>query len=244
MYFSERIDSRLLGKLFQEVVFLLISYVRTVVLYLVLIAVIRLLGKRQIGQLEPSELVVAMLVADLASIPMQDSAIPLLSGLVPILTVLGLELVLSMLSMRSIRLRRLLCGTPVILIDNGKLLEKNLRKTRITLDELTEQLRQKDILDLDSVQFAILETGGQLSVFPYPETIPASAQDAGVAVQKQYLPITVISDGCVLEDNLRRSGKDMQWLQRQLRKQKAAVQQTLLLTVDGSNRVVFRRKEG
>ncbi len=223
---------------------MLISYVRTVVLYLVLIAVIRLLGKRQIGQLEPSELVVAMLIADLASIPMQDSAIPLLSGLVPILTVLGLELVLSMLSMRSIRLRRLLCGKPVILIDNGKLLEKNLRKTRITLDELTEQLRQKDILDLDSVQFAILETGGQLSVFPYPEKTPASAEDAGVAVQRQYLPITVISDGCVLADNLRRSGKDMSWLQRQLRKQKATIRQTLLLTVDGSNRVVFRRKEG
>lgn len=221
----------------------MVSYVRTVVLYLVLIAVIRLLGKRQIGQLEPSELVVAMLVADLASIPMQDSAIPLLSGLVPILTVLGLELVLSMLSMRSIRLRRLLCGKPVILIENGKLLEQNLRKTRITLDELTEQLRQKDILDLDSVQFAILETGGRLSVFPYPENVPASAQEAGIAVPKQYLPITVISDGCVLQENLRTAGKDMQWLQRQLRKQKAAVKQTLLLTVDGSGRTVFRRKE-
>ncbi len=222
---------------------MLISYVRTVILYLVLIAVIRLLGKRQIGQLEPSELVVAMLIADLASIPMQDSAIPLLSGLVPILTVLGLELVLSMLSMRSIFLRKLLCGKPVILIENGKILENNLRKTRVTLDELTEQLRLKDILDIDSVQFAILETGGQLSVFPYPEKAPASAEDAGIAVKAQYLPVTIISDGKLLRDNLQKAGKDTHWLQKQLKAQRATAQDTLLLTVDGSNRVVFRRKE-
>lgn len=222
---------------------MLISYVRTVILYLVLIAVIRLLGKRQIGQLEPSELVVAMLIADLASIPMQDSAIPLLSGLVPILTVLGLELVLSMLSMRSIFLRKLLCGKPVILIENGKILESNLRKTRVTLDELTEQLRLKDILDIDSVQFAILETGGQLSVFPYPEKAPASAEDADIAVKAQYLPVTIISDGKLLRDNLQKAGKDTHWLEKQLKAQRATAQDTLLLTVDGSNRVVFRRKE-
>ena len=222
---------------------MLISYVRTVILYLVLIAVIRLLGKRQIGQLEPSELVVAMLIADLASIPMQDSAIPLLSGLVPILTVLGLELVLSMLSMRSIFLRKLLCGKPVILIENGKILESNLRKTRVTLDELTEQLRLKDILDIDSVQFAILETGGQLSVFPYPEKAPASAEDADIAVNARYLPVTIISDGKLLRDNLQKAGKDTHWLQKQLKAQRATTQDTLVLTVDGSNRVVFRRTE-
>lgn len=222
---------------------MLISYVRTVILYLVLIAVIRLLGKRQIGQLEPSELVVAMLIADLASIPMQDSAIPLLSGLVPILTVLGLELVLSMLSMRSICARKLLCGKPVILIENGKILENNLRKTRVTLDELTEQLRLKDILDIDSVQFAILETGGQVSVFPYPEKLPATAEDAGLTAQAQYLPITVVSDGHLFKDNLRKAGKDPLWLEKQLKAQKATIQSTLLLTVDDNNRVVFRRKE-
>ena len=232
------------GKAFPRGGFLLISYVRTVILYLVLIAVIRLLGKRQIGQLEPSELVVAMLIADLASIPMQDSAIPLLSGLVPILTVLGLELVLSMLSMRSLFARKLLCGKPVILIENGKILEGNLRKTRVTLDELTEQLRLKDILDIDSVQFAILETGGQMSVFPYPEKIPATAEDAGIAVAEQSLPITVISDGKLFKDNLKHAGKDLVWLKKQLENQKATIPSTLLLTVDRSNRIVFRRKEG
>ena len=120
---------------------MILSYIRTIVVYLVLIAVIRLMGKRQIGQMEPSEFVVTMLVANLASIPMQDGAIPLYSGVVPIVTVLGLELVLSALSLRSLKLRRLLCGKPVILIENGQLLQDNLRKTRITLDELSGHLR-------------------------------------------------------------------------------------------------------
>ena len=126
----------------KEVDRLILSYVRTIILYLVLIMVIRLMGKRQIGQMEPSEFVVTMLVANLASIPMQDGAIPLYSGLVPILTVLGIELVLSAMSLRSIGLRKVLCGKPVILIETGRILQDNLRKTRVTLDELTGHLRE------------------------------------------------------------------------------------------------------
>ena len=167
---------------------MLLVYIRTTILYLVLIAVIRMMGKRQIGQMEPSEFVVTMLVANLASIPMQDSAIPLLSGVVPILTVLGVELVLSALCLRSIRLRKLLCGKPVILIENGRILQENLRKTRVTLDELTELLREKDVLDIQTVQYAILETSGRVSVFPYPKDRPATAKDAGIQAQEQYLP--------------------------------------------------------
>ena len=124
---------------------MILSYLRTMVLYAVLIAVIRLMGKRQIGQMEPSEFVVTMLVANLASIPMQDAGIPLYSGLVPILTVLGAELILSSLSLRSVKLRQLLCGKPVILIENGRILQNNLRRTRLTMDELTELLREKDV---------------------------------------------------------------------------------------------------
>ena len=122
---------------------MLLSYVRTVILYLILIAVIRLMGKRQVGQMEPSEFVVTMLVANLAAIPMQDSGIPLHGGLIPILTVLGLELVLSAISLYSVRFRRLLCGKPVILVENGCILRENLRRTRVTLDELTGQLRER-----------------------------------------------------------------------------------------------------
>ena len=181
---------------------MILSYTRTIILYLLLIAVIRLMGKRQIGQMEPSEFVVTMLVANLAAIPMQDGGIPLFSGFVPIVTVLGVELVLSALSMKNLPLRKLLCGKPVILIENGNILQKNLQKTRITLDELMGHLREKDVLDLTAVQYAILETNGNLSVFPYPKEKPASAKDAGIQVSKQSLPVMVVSDGVLLEKNL------------------------------------------
>jgi uncharacterized membrane protein YcaP (DUF421 family) len=203
----------------------------------------RLLGKRQIGQLEPSEFVLAMLIADLASIPMQDSGIPLLSGLVPIVTILSLELTLSGLTMASVKFRRLLCGKPVILIENGRLMQENLRKVRITLDELTAKLRLKDVLDLKTVQYAILETDGSLSVFPFPKDIPATARDAGIQAKKQYLPLTVISDGVLIADNLQKAGKDLAWLNRVLAEQKATMEETWLLTVDGADRVIFYKKE-
>ena len=222
---------------------MIISYIRTVILYLVLILSIRLLGKRQVGQMEPSEFVVTMLVANLASIPMQDGGIPLYSGLVPILTVLGIELVLSVLSMRSIHVRSLLCGKPVILIENGKILPENLQKTRITLDELTAHLREKDVLDFRTVQYAILETNGNLSVFPFPKDKPATAKDAGVQAAKQYLPVTIISDGKVLQHNLEKAGKDLSWVKRTLSEQGAAEKSTLLLTVDAGGNVVFLPKE-
>ena len=222
---------------------MIISYVRTIILYLVLITVIRLLGKRQLGQMEASEFVVTMLVADLAAIPMQDAGIPLLTGLIPILTVLGTELTLSSLSLRSIKLRKLLCGKPVILIENGNLMQKNLRATRITLDELSSLLREKDILDMRTVQYAILETNGNLSVFPFPKERPASAKDAGIQAKAQYLPLTIISDGRVLQDNLQKAGKDAHWLSKILKQHDASPASTLLLTVDGADRVEFYRKE-
>ena len=223
---------------------MVLSYVRTILLYLVLIAVVRLMGKRQIGQMEPSEFVVTMLVANLASIPMQDGGIPLLSGLVPILTVLGIELVLSTLSLRSIFLRKLLCGKPVILIENGRILQENLRKTSITLDELTGHLRIKDVLDPEEVQFAILETDGSLSVFPYPKHRPANAEEAGITAKPQYLPITIIGDGHLFRENLQLLGKDENWVHRVLHEQGATIATTFLLTADISDHICFYPKEG
>ena len=210
---------------------MILAYLRTIILYLVLIASVRLLGKRQIGQMEASEFVVTMLVANLASIPMQDPAIPLYTGLVPILTVLGAELVLSGLIMHSVLLRRFFCGKPAILIDNGKILQDNLRKTRVTLDELTGHLREKDVLDIRSVQYAILETDGNLSVFTYPEK------------GKQYLPVTIIEDGFFSKENLQKAGKDETWLSRILEENSSQIHNTLLLTVDGGDNVVWIRKE-
>ena len=210
---------------------MILSYFRTMALYLVLIFSIRLMGKRQIGQMEASEFVVTMLVANLASIPMQDSAIPLLSGLVPILVVLGMELVMSCAILKSVRFRQLLCGKPVILIDKGKILYENLKAVRVTMDELTGHLRQKDVLDISTVQFAILETDGNLSVFPY------------VQGQDQFLPITVIQDGRCSRENLKKAGKDANWLEKFCKKENVSPEDVLLLTVDEKNRTVLLRKE-
>ena len=223
---------------------MILSYLRTLVLYLVLILSIRLMGKRQIGQMEASEFVVTMLVANLAAIPMQDGAIPLYSGLVPILTVLGAELVLSGLILRSVAVRRFFCGKPVILIDNGKILSENLRATRVTLDELTGHLREKDVLDVSQVQYAILETDGNLSVFPFPQFRPASAREVGIHPKKQYLPVTIIEDGYVSQENLQKAGKDATWMEKILREHGAEAKETLLLTVDGGGRVLWLGKEG
>lgn len=206
---------------------MILSYTRTAVLYLVLIGVIRLMGKRQVGQMEPSEFVVTMLIANLASIPMQDGAIPLLTGLIPILTVLGVELVLSWATLRSLGIRRLLCGKPVILIDNGRLLRDNLLRTRISMDELTAQLRQKDILDITAVQYAILETNGTLSVFPRPAD----------------LPVSLIADGVLLTENLPRAGKTPAWVAETLQKLGTTQSETLLLTVDSREHTVWLGKE-
>lgn len=218
---------------------MILAYIRTVVLYLVMILSVRLMGKRQIGQMEASEFVVAMLVADLASVPMQDNAVPLLSGVVPLLTVVGMELILSFLVLKSVRVRKLLCGKPVILIDNGKILQDNLRKTRLTMDELMSHLRQKDVLDLEAVQYVILETDGNLSVFPYPEQKPASAADAKITVKKLNLPVTIINDGVISQEDLRRAGKNMAWLRKTLGKHRARQETTLLLSVDEEDHVIW-----
>ena len=215
------------------------SLIRTAVLYLVLMGAIRLMGKRQVGQMEPSEFVVTMLVANLASIPMEDLKMSVFTGIIPIAVVLVLELGLSWVCLRSVRLRRLFCGKPVILIENGRILRENLRRTRVSLDELTGQLREKDVLDILTVRYAILETNGNISVFLWPDAYPPSARDMGIRVEDQPMPVTLVADGYLYRENLARAGKDELWLDRQLRKKKTELKDTLLLTVDENDRVVF-----
>ena len=222
---------------------MILSYVRTIILYMALIFCIRMMGKRQIGQMEPSEFAVTMMVANLATIPMENEGIPLHSGLVPMLTILGTELALSGATLRSLFLRKLLCGKPVILIENGRILQENLRSTRVTLDELTGHLREKDVLDLRSVQYAILETNGNLSVFPFPSEIPASARDAGIHPTDRFLPVTVISDGQLLRQNLQVAAKDEAWVHKVLGEYRSSIAGTWLLTVDKSDQVVWLGKE-
>ncbi len=221
---------------------MLVGLIRSFFLYLILIAVIRLMGKRQLGQMEASEFVVTMLVADLAAVPMQDLGIPLLSGLIPILTVLFLELFLSALSYYSITIRKLFCGKPVILMENGKILQENLKKTRLTPDELTELLREKEITDLETVKYAILEANGQLSALVYPEYQPVTPQDMNIQVKELSLPITIISGGKLLKENLQISGRDEKWLGTLLKKHGCTVNKVYLLTVEASGKTYLSIK--
>ena len=216
---------------------------KTVLLYLILFAAMRLVGKRQLGQMEPTEFVVTMLVANLASIPIENPDIPISHGLIAILSVVVLEMIFSTVALHCIRFRRILCGKPVILMENGKFLQDNMRKNRVTLDELISQLREKDIMDPQSVQYAILETGGNLSVFPYPQERPASAKEAGIATDQASLPITIVTDGKIYPDNLQTAGKDRSWIDQILRQHNTTLKDTFLLTVDKQDKVFFLGKE-
>ena len=222
---------------------MLISFLRTILLYTALVFCIRLMGKRQVGEMEPAEFVVTMLLANLAAGPMQDGTLPLLSALLPILTVLALELVLAVLSMKSEWMSRLLCGKPEILIREGRIDQKALIAARMSMDELNEQLREKDVFDLGAVQYAILETDGELSVLLYPEKRPATAETAGISPKPASLPFTIVSDGTLMQENLSLSGHDRAWLDRELERRRIKLQELFLLTVDRLGRIVAVKKE-
>ena len=218
---------------------MLISLIRAVILYLALILVVRLMGKRQLGEMEPMEFVVTMLIANLAAVPMQETGTPLLARLLPILVVLSVELVLSVLTYRSVGVRRFLCGKPVILIENGRLLQQNLKKTRVNTDELSEYLRIQGVTDLAQVQYAILETSGAISTFLYPKYEPASAKDAGVQASARKLPVTVIASGRLQKQNLPLLGKDEAWVQGILQSYNCRMQDVYLLTSEPGGKLYF-----
>ena len=218
--------------------------IRTVILYFFIVVGIRLMGKRQVGELEPSELVVSLVIADLASVPMQDYGIPLLTGLIPIFVLLALTMILSVLTMKSIRLRTLLCGCPSIIIQRGKIDYLEMRRNRLTVDELLEDLRTKGFTDPSQVNYAVLETNGQLSVLPFSAQKPPTACQLGLDTQEQELPLVLISDGRLLEDNLSQLGYDDAWLQNQLKeKYCTAVSNVLLLLADSTGIIYFSAKE-
>lgn len=220
-----------------------ISFIRTLILYLVIILTLRVMGKRQVGELAPSELVVAILISDLAAVPMQDIGIPLLSGVIPIVTLLALELLASEISMRSIHFRSFLCGKPVFIIRDGKLDQKAMAKNRLTTDELFECLRQNSILDISQVQYAILETNGQLSTMLYPKYAPLTATDSGKKPKPPEYPVMVISGGRLISENLTALGLDEGWLRQQLFAQGLDQQEVFLMTATESGQTLVLRKE-
>ena len=221
------------------------AFFRTVILYLLLIAGLRLSGKRQIGELEPIELVLTLLISDLASVPMQDFALPLFNGVIPIITLIALSTLFSAISLRNVRFRDLVCGQPALVIVDGKLRQETMRRNRLTLDELFEQLRGQGITDLSDVKYAVLETNGRLSVLPRSPLQPVTPEQLGLDVQDNvFLPIILINDGRVLTDNLRQAGRDDRWLVQELHRQGIArSQDVFLLSVDQQGAVVCLRKE-
>ena len=213
------------------------AFFRTVILYLLLIAGLRITGKRQIGELEPIELVLTMLLSDLASVPMQDFGIPLVNGIVPIVTLLSLSMLLSYGSLRSVRFRTLLCGEPTLIIRSGHILQDAMR---------LEALRGQGISDLQEVKYAVLETSGQLSVLPRADCQPVTPRQLSLQPEDpQTLPTVVISDGRLLRRSMERLGLDDGWLQARLRDAGVrSPREVFLLSVDEAGSVVCLPKEG
>lgn len=220
-----------------------ITLIRTALLYGLLILSVRLMGKRQVAEMEPAEFVVTMLLANLAAVPMQDNGLPLLSGVVPILTILALELILAVLSMKFLPLRRLLCGVPTLLIRDGVIDQKALSAARVSLDELEQKLREKDVFDYAQVAFAILETDGELTVMSHPQYQSATREDVGGDLSPASLYYNIISDGVILKDNLRVSGLTGEWLRNLLKQHSCRAGEVFLLAVDREGNTRFVRKE-
>lgn len=228
----------------QNGVFMVIALVRTVILYFVIVGGIRLMGKRQIGELEPTELVVALLIADLASVPMQDYGIPLLFGIIPIITLLCLTMAVSVLTVRSVRFRSIFCGRPSIIIEKGAIVQREMMKNRLTIDELMEELRLNGVTDLTTIHYGILETNGQLSLLPYAKEIPVTAEQMGKTPKDAGLPLVIINDGQLFQKNLAKRGLDTIWLHDQLAMRNLSHHsQVYLFTVDEGQGVYCLPKE-
>lgn len=216
------------------------AFFRTAILYVLLIVGLRLTGKRQIGELEPIELVLTMLLSDLASVPMQDFGIPLVNGVIPIVTLLAMSMLLSCVSLRNVRFRTLICGKPAIIIRNGRLQQDAMRHNRLTLDELFEELRTQGVTDISDVKYAVLETGGQLSVLLRTAAQPATPEQMRLDCEDDvFLPTVIINDGRLLRGNLRQTGHDEAWLQAQLSKNGVdAPSQVFLLSIDERGEII------
>ncbi|MFZ5352141.1 MAG: DUF421 domain-containing protein [Bacillota bacterium] len=197
---------------------MLIVFLRTLILYAVIVIIMRLLGKKQIGELQPSELVLALVIADLAATPMEDVDVPLMNGIIPILTLFIAEELLSYISLKSERARGIISGKPSIVVEKGKIIEEEMKRLRYNINDLLEQIRLNGHKSIDEVEFAILETSGQLSTFPFPSKKPVTIEDLKLNAESEGLPVTLIIDGRALGHNLKIAGVDAEWLERELRK--------------------------
>ncbi len=222
---------------------MIITAVRTAIIYIVLIVGLRITGKRQLGELQPIELVVTLLISDLAAVPMQENGIPLLNGLVPIAVLISLELILSVCMMKSNGLSRLISGNPVVIIHEGIVQQPALRKLRLTVEDLTESLRQQGFFDLQEIQYAIAETNGSISVFPFSKNQPATKNDLQGEIAENFAAVPLVNDGKLVEWGLSFCGISEKKVYTVLKKKKCPLANTLLLTADKNGHYFLIEKE-
>ena len=221
---------------------MLITFIRTIILYIIVLIVMRLMGKREIGQLQPFELAISIMIADLAAVPMSDTGIPITNGIIPILGLLVMHLLISLINLKSFKARELICGRPTILIYRGKIDEKALKKERFTINELEERLRGNNVINIGDVEYAILETSGQITVIQKPSkrnTIPA---DFGIEPDYEGIPYDLVIDGKIMKENLRKINKDEKWLRKQVGKFNISPEEALVVTYDGKGQIFCQEK--
>ena len=222
---------------------MLITFIRAMILYIVVLIVMRLMGKREIGQLQPFELAIAIMIADLAAVPMSELGIPLTNGIIPILALLVIYMIISVLNMKSIKFRKVISGQPSLLIYRGRIDEKVLRKERITINELQERLRVDNIFNLSEVEYAILETNGEVTVIQKPEKRNVIVEDLNINPEYEGIPYDLVVDGKIMNENLKAIGRDIIWLEKQLKKFDAKPSNTLIATIDGKGDFFCQKKE-
>ena len=222
---------------------MLIVFARTIILFLFVMVVIRAMGKRQIGELQPFELVLAIMIAELAAVPMEDKEIPLINGIIPILTLLLLQVAMSFISLKNDKLRGIISGAPSVLIENGKIQEKELEKQRYNLTDLMEQLRLKNYPNISDVEYAILETSGELSVIPKSQKRAVTPVDLNIDTRYEGLALPLIMDGQFKNNNISRVGVDVGWLKGELEKFGIkSPEEVLLASLDTQGKLFIQKK--
>ena len=222
---------------------MLITFLRAIFLYIVVLIVMRLMGKREIGQMQPFELAISIMIADLAATPMAETGIPISNGIVPILGLLVMHLVISTLNIKSTKAREIICGKPSILIYRGKIDEKTLRKERFTINELEERLRDNNIFNIGDVDYAILETSGQVTVIPKPNKRNTTPEDFNIMPEYEGISYNLVIDGKVMQENLKQIGENYDWLKKQTQKFQMMPEEALIVTINGKGSIYCQKKE-
>lgn len=222
---------------------MLVLFFRVFIVYVMVVLVVRMMGKRQVAQMQPFELVVTILIADLAAIPMGDNSIPLIYGVVPIITLLAIQVLVSYLSIKNENIRELICGKPSLIINKGQIIQSEIKRLRINMNDLLEQLRGKEYPDLSDIEFAILETNGVISVIPKANKRTATVEDLGMQPQPVELPVTLVVDGEVIAHNLEKLGHDQAWLDKMLKEQHIDRVDQVFYAFLSSNRQFYVQKK-